>query len=395
MPSLSKITDGLIGQPMFKLLTNVKKKERAGEKIYHFEIGDSDFPAHPPTIQAVKKALSEGHTGYVESTGIIELKEAIRGNIKKCLGFKPDYNQILVMPSNAIIDAVIRCVANPGDEVIYSDPGFSTYIAVTNYTGIKKIGVPIREINRFHIEPEEIEKRITDKTKLIILNSPNNPTGAVLNKEEILKIAMIAKKHDLYLLSDEIYSKVIYDGIIHYSPSELDQCKERTIILDGFAKGYSMPGFRLGFAIGPEKVITKMGLLFETMFSCFPPFIQYGGVSALTECQDLVEQRMNMYEELRDLIYEKLNTIPGIHCTKPEGAVYIFPNITQTGMTSQQFAEFALEMANIALLPGNAFGEYGEGYVRLCFTREPQIIIEAMDKLKKALEDRDGKYINQ
>lgn len=389
MKRLAKNTDGLVGQPMFKLLVKTQEKERRGEKIYHFEIGDSDFSTHPHIVNAVKKALDEDQTHYVDSTGITELKEAISKDVKKRLGFEPVYKQILVMPSNAIIDFVARCIADPWDEIIYPDPGFSTYIAVTNYTGIKKVGVPLKESNRFHIEPEEIEQRITNKTKLIILNSPSNPTGATLTREEILEIALIAKKHDLYLLSDEIYSKVIYDGIRHYSPSELDHCKERTIILDGFAKGYSMPGFRLGYAIGPEHVIEKMGLLFQTIFSCYPPFIQYGGISALTENLDLVEQRIKMYQELRDLIYEKLNSIPGIYCLKPEGAVYIFPNITKTGMTSHEFAEFALEKANIALLPGTNFGEYGEGYVRLCFTREPGTIIEAMDKLKEALEDRN------
>ena len=389
MKPLSKITDSLIGQPMFKLLAKLQSKERAGEKIYHFEIGDSDFPAHPHVIAAVKKALDEDKTHYIDSTGLPEFKEAISQNIKQRLGFSPSFKQIVVMPSNAIIDFVIRCVADPGDEIIYPDPGFSTYIAVTNYTGVKKVGVPLKESNGFHIEPEEIEKRITDKTKLIILNSPSNPTGAVLDKEAILKIALIAKKHNLYLLSDEIYSKVIYDGKKHYSPSESDQCQERTIILDGFAKGYSMPGFRLGYAIGPEPVMEKIGLLFQTIFSCFPPFIQYGGISALTENQDLIEQRTKMYQDLRDLIYGKLNLMPGIFCLKPEGSVYIFPDITKTGMTSQQFAEFALEKANIALLPGTCFGEYGEGYVRLCYTRKPEMIIEAMDKLQKALEVRE------
>ena len=389
MKPLSKITDSLIGQPMFKLLAKLQSKERAGEKIYHFEIGDSDFPAHPHVIAAVKKALDEDKTHYIDSTGLPEFKEAISQNIKQRLGFSPSFKQIVVMPSNAIIDFVIRCVADPGDEIIYPDPGFSTYIAVTNYTGVKKVGVPLKESNGFHIKPEEIEKRITDKTKLIILNSPSNPTGAVLDKEVILKIALIAKKHNLYLLSDEIYSKVIYDGKKHYSPSESDQCQERTIILDGFAKGYSMPGFRLGYAIGPEPVMEKIGLLFQTIFSCFPPFIQYGGISALTENQDLIEQRTKMYQDLRDLIYGKLNLMPGISCLKPEGSVYIFPDITKTGMTSQQFAEFALEKANIALLPGTCFGEYGEGYVRLCYTRKPEMIIEAMDKLQKALEVRE------
>lgn len=388
MRQLSKITEGLIGQPMFKLFAKLREKEQAGENIYHFEIGDSDFPTHSYIVDTVKKALDEDRTHYVDSTGIVEFKEAISEDIKKRLGFKPTYEQILVMPSNGIIDTTARCIADPEDEIIYPDPGFSTYIAVTNYTKIKKVGIPLKESNKFHIEPEEIEKRITNRTKLIILNSPGNPTGATLNRKEILEVAHIAKKYDLYLLSDEIYSKVIYDGLQHYSPSELDHCKERTIILDGFAKGYSMPGFRLGYAIGPEHVIKKMGLLFETIFSCYPPFIQYGGIAALTEHQDIIDKRIIMYQELRDLIYEELNDIPGISCIKPEGSVYVFPNITETGMTSQQFAEFALERANVSLLPGINFGEYGEGYVRLCYTRKPETIIEAMNMLKIALRDK-------
>lgn len=388
MKPLAKITKGLIGQPMFKLLVKMQEKERAGEKIYHFEIGDSDFPVHPHIITAVKKALDEDKTHYVDSTGIPELKSAIRQDIKKRLGFEPSYKQILVMPSNAIIDFTIRCVVDPGDEIICPDPGFSTYIAVTNYMGIKRVGVPLSESNQFHMGWKEIEKRITSKTKLIILNSPSNPTGAVLDKDEIKKIALVAKKNNLYLLSDEIYSKVVYDGRQHYSPSVLDHCQERTIILDGFAKGYSMPGFRLGYAIGPQQVIEKMGLLFQTIFSCFPPFIQYGGISALTKNQNLIKKRILMYQDLRDLICKKLNSISGISVLRPEGSVYVFPNITKTKMTSQQFADFVLEKANVALLPGTCFGEQGEGYVRLCYTRKQKTIIEAMNRLKKALESR-------
>jgi len=393
---LSKITEGLIGQPMFKLLVKMQEKERTGKKLYHFEIGDSDYPAPSHVVKSVKKALDEDRTHYVDSTGICEFKEAIREHIARRLGFRPALKQILVMPSNAIIDFVVRCTADPADEIIYPDPGFSTYIAVTSYTGVKKVGVPILESHKFHIQPEEIEKRITPRTKLIILNSPSNPTGAALNRDTIMEVGLIAKKHNLYLLSDEIYSKVIYDGIKHYSSSELDHCQERTIILDGFAKGYSMPGFRLGYAIGPESVIEKMGLLFQTIFSCFPPFIQYGGISALTECPADVEERVETYGRLRDLIYEKLNAMPGISCLKPEGAVYIFPNISGTGMSSQEFVEFALDKANVVLLSGTCFGTEGEGYVRLCYTRKPEMIIEAMDRLKKALEERkNGEDFNK
>ena len=383
MKQLSKITDGLIGQPMFKLLTKVNALEKTGKRIFHFEIGDTDFRAYQHIIEATKKALDDDKTHYVDSMGIPELREAVCDYTKDSLGFKPDINQVLIMPSNSIIDFVMRCVANPGDEVIYPDPGFSTYIAVTNYTGIRKVGVPLREEKGFRMEVEEIRKRITDKTRLIIINSPHNPTGAVMNKEEIEEIALIAKENDVYLLSDEIYSRVIYDKI-HYSPSFADKCLERTVILNGFAKNYSMPGWRLGYAIGPVDVIRKMGILFQTIYSCAPPFVQYAGIGALKGDQDVIEERIRQYKKLRDLIVRKLNEIPGIACSVPDGACYVFPNIKGTGMSSAEFADFVLEKAGVALLPGTCFGEYGEGYVRLCYTRRPEVIEESCEAMKKA-----------
>jgi len=387
MKKLSKITDGLIGQPMFKLLVRLNEMKVAGRKIFHFEIGDSDFRAHQHLIDATKKALDEDKTHYVVSTGILELKEAIRDHTEQVLGFKPDVEQILIMPSNAIIDFVMRTVANPGDEVIYPDPGFSTYIAVTNYTGIKKVGVPVRKENGFHLEIDEIRKRITDKTRLLIINSPQNPTGAVLTQQEVAEIAELAEEKDLYVLSDEIYSKVIYDRE-HYSPSFMDKCKERTIILNGFAKNYSMPGWRLGYAIGPVELIRKMGILFQTIYSCLPPFIQYAGISALKENQSAIDGRIQQYRMLRDLMVTRLNEIPGISCQAPEGACYVFPDITGTGMKSFEFANFMLEKAGVALLPGTCFGEHGEGHVRLCYTRQPQVIEDATKLMKNIMEGK-------
>lgn len=394
MKRLSKITDGLIGQPMFKLLTKVNALEKTGERIFHFEIGDTDFRAYQHIIEATKKALDEDKTHYVDSMGIPELREAICEYTHVSLGFRPNIDQVLILPSNSIIDFVMRCVADPGDEVIYPDPGFSTYIAVTNYTNVKKVGVPLREENGFRMEPKEVRKRITEKTRLIIINSPQNPTGAVMTKEEIEEIALIAQERDIYLLSDEIYSRVIYDRV-HYSPSFIDKCLEKTIILNGFAKNYSMPGWRLGYAIGPAEVIKKMGILFQTIYSCAPPFIQYAGISALKGNQEVVEKRIQQYKMLRDLIVRKLNEIPGIACSVPDGACYVFPNIRGTGMGSAEFADFMLEKAGVALLPGTCFGEYGEGYVRLCYTRRPEVIEEACEKMEKVLMEKlDGFPIN-
>lgn len=388
MRKLSSITDGLVGQPMFKLLTKVKELEQAGHRIFHFEIGDSDFRAHQHIVDATKEALDNDQTHYVDSIGIRELRETVCDYTEETLGFRPDIDQVLIMPANGIIDFVIRCVADPGDEVIYPDPGFSTYIAVTNYTGIKKVGVPTREENAFHIKADEVSGAITDKTRLIIINSPQNPTGAVLTKKEMEDIALIAKERDLYLLSDEIYSRVIYDDKVHYSPSFIDKCLERTIILNGFAKNYSMPGWRLGYAIGPRDVIGKMGVLFQTIYSCTPPFIQYGGISALKGNQEVIEERIQQYKMLRDLVVEKLNEIPGVSCLSPEGSCYVFPNIKGTGMSSVEFADFVLEKASVALLPGTCFGKYGKGYVRLCYTRRPEVIKEGCERIKIVLAKR-------
>lgn len=387
MKYLSRITDGLIGQPMFKLLAKVKEMEATGRKIFHFEIGDSDFRAHQHIVDATQKALDNDHTHYVDSMGIYELREAVCDYTDETLGFRPAIEQVLIMPANGIIDFTMRCLVNPGEEVIYPDPGFSTYIAVTNYTGIRKVGVPLKEGNKFRLQSEDIEQRISDRTRLIIINSPQNPTGAVMTKDEVEKVYTVAKERDIYLLSDEIYSRVIYDAT-HYSPASLDRCLERTIILNGFAKSFSMPGWRLGYAIGPKEVIKKMGLLFQTIYSCTPPFIQYGGISALKGNQDVIVQRISQYKSLRNLMVRKLNEIPGVSCLVPEGACYVFPSIKGTGMDSVGFADFVLEKAGVALLSGTCFGENGQGYTRLCYTRHPDIIEEGCDRMKKALEER-------
>jgi aspartate aminotransferase len=368
MRKLAKLTEGITGQPMFNIFKKVIEMERSGREVYHFELGDSDFKSHPHIRQATQEALDRDETHYVEHVGILELREAIADHIEEYLGFRPGLNQIAVIPANAVIDFVIRCVADPGEEIVFSDPGFSTYIAVANYLGVKQVPVPTREEDAFHLDPDEVARRITNKTRLLIVNTPNNPTGAVLSEEEAEAIYKVAEEKDIFLLSDEIYSRVLY-GKVHHSPGVHDKCKERTIILNGFSKGYSMPGWRLGYAIGPEKVIEKMGMLFQTIYTCAPPFIQRGGIAALKGNQVVIEERINQFRMLRDLMVERLNEIPGISCPVPDGAYYVFPNISGTGMSSAEFADFVLERAAVTLVPGTCFGEHGEGHVRVCFTR--------------------------
>jgi aspartate/methionine/tyrosine aminotransferase len=385
MRPLSKLTTGLVGQPMLEILTTVTAMEAAGQKVYRFEVGDSDFDAYPHIIDATKAALDAGHTRYVNSMGIEPLRQSIRTYIEQGWGFKPDLDQIVVAPSNSLIDFVVRCVANPGDEVIFSDPGFPSYFAVTNYLGIRDVRVPVYESNGFRLNPDDLEARITDKTRLLIVNTPQNPTGAVMTADEAARIAAIAKKHQLWILSDEMYSENLYDGATHHSPSVFDQCREQTIILHGFSKGFSMSGWRLGYAVGPAALMAKIGLMFNTIYTCVPPFIQYAGVSALASDRSMLKERMEKYRYLRDVMVGELNEIPGVSCPVPQGAIYAFPNIKGTGLSSQAFAKTVLEKAGVATVPGTCFGPGGEGYVRLCYLREESLIREACAKMKQAL----------
>ncbi|MHC1760897.1 MAG: pyridoxal phosphate-dependent aminotransferase [Negativicutes bacterium] len=385
MRPFSKLTRGLVGQPMLEILTTVTAMEAAGRKVYRFEVGDSDFDAHPHIIEATKAALDSGHTRYVNSMGIDPLRQSIRSYIERGWGFRPDLDQIVAMPSNSVIDFAVRCLVDPGDEVIFPDPGFPSYFAVTNYLGIKDVRVPVYESNGFRLNPDDLEAKITDKTKLIIVNTPQNPTGAVMTQEEAQQIGAIAKKHDLWLLSDEMYSENLYEGLQHHSPAAVDQCRERTIILHGFSKGFSMSGWRLGYAVGPAALMAKMGLMFQTIYSCVPPFIQYAGVSALEGDPALLRNRMSYYQHLRDIMVGALNEIPGISCPAPKGAIYAFPNIKKTGLTSREFAKIVLEKAGVATVPGTCFGSGGEGYVRFCYLREEAILREACEKMKQAL----------
>ena len=302
----------------------------------------------------------------------------------------PTLEQVLVAPgANSIIYFAIKCLVNPGEEVIVPDPGFPTYFSAIKACGAKAVTVKLKEENQFRLDPIDLENAITDKTRLIILNTPSNPTGSVMLPDEIKQVAEISKKYDVYLLSDEIYGRLIFNNEKSFlSPSYIDHCKERTIILNGFSKAYAMTGWRLGVAIGPENVIEKMGLLVSTIVSCVPPFIQRAGIEAINGDQHSLIEMKNEYNKRRKILVDGLNLIDGISCIEPDGAIYAFPNISGTGMTSDEFAKFALEKAGVALLPGNNFGEAGEGFVRICYVNTVDNIEKALYNIKIALKDR-------
>lgn len=383
MKPLSKITNNLIGQPMFDLLARAQEMERKGRKIIHFEIGDPIFNSPSHAISAAKAALDNNLTHYTNSMGMREFREAVADYIELNYGFKPSIDQVLICPANAVIDFVSRCVVNQGEEVIYPDPGFPTYHSVVNYNGMIPVPIQLKEENNFRMNPDDVAKKITDKTRLIIINTPQNPTGSVMTKEEIAEMADIAERRDVYLLSDEVYSKITF-GKNHYSASIADQCKEITIILGSLSKIYSMSGWRLGYAVGPEKVIQKMGLLLETIISCLPAFVQLGGRAALLGDQSFLTKRIEILKERRDLLVKGLNNLPGMSCILPEGAFYTFPNIKNTGLNSDEYSERLLQETGVCLLPGTCFGEFGKDYIRLCYaSTDLETIEETLNKMKE------------
>jgi aspartate/methionine/tyrosine aminotransferase len=386
MKRLSQTATKIDGQPMFKVLDKVKKLERAGRRVIHFEIGDPDFNTPENIINAAYSAMKNGHTHYTSSYGLMEFRESICKATKNSRGFTPDISQVLVTPgANIAIYYAIVCLVDPGYEIIVPDPGFPTYYSTIKMCNTTPIRVPLREENQFRMNPRDIEEKVTDKTRLIIINSPQNPTGAVMTKDELDEIYKIAKKYDFYIYSDEVYARMIYSGAKFESISRHDLCSERVIISNGFSKSFAMTGWRLGAVIGPTEIIERMELLLQTTSSCVSPFIQMAGKEAIEGDQTAVKAMVSEYEDRRNTLVDGLNSIKGISCVNPEGAFYAFANIKKTGLTSEEFADYILDEANVAVLPGTNFGQCGEGYVRLCYATNKNNIIEGLERIKAAL----------
>lgn len=391
MKKLSDAAYKLQGQEMFQILARAKELEQQGKQIFHFELGDPDFDTPENIINAACDFLKRGETHYATSKGLLELRVTAADVTVRSRGFKPDLDQLLVTPgANVQVYYAIACTVNPGEEVIVPDPGFVSYFSIINFIGAKPVRTPLYEENEFRLNPDDVEKAITDKTRMIILNSPSNPTGAVITEEEIKRVYEIAEKYDIYLLSDEIYARMIYEdaNTKFSSPSKYDHCKERTIVVNGFSKSYAMTGWRLGVVTGPAELIDKMRLLLETTTSCVSPFIQKAGVEALRGSQRSPTVMIDEYRGRRDILVHGLNTLPGVSCLKPKGAFYVFPNIRGTWLRSREFAEFMLNEAGVALAPGPIFGEYGEGYVRLSYANSIGYIEDGIERMRYALENR-------
>jgi aspartate/methionine/tyrosine aminotransferase len=386
MKPLAKGMYEILGEGAFTVLARAKELEREGREILHFEIGEPDFPTPGPVIDAVKRALNDDFTKYVPSDGILELKEAIADDIERTRDFKPDLDQILVLPGckPGIFFSMVALL-DPGDEVIYQDPSFPTYNSVIRYINAKGVPIPLLEENEFRMNPDHIRERITDRTKLIIINSPQNPTGSVINPEEIKEIAELAEDNDTYLLSDEIYSKMLYEGGEFSSPATYDKDIDRTIILDGLSKSHAMTGWRIGYVVGPRDFISKMKLLAINAISCTTSFVQKASVEALRGDQSFLTEMMQQFSERRRAIVDGLNTIDGFSCLAPKGAFYAWPNITGTGFSSQELADKLLEEAGVAVLPGTSFGDNGEGYLRFSYPTTVENIHRAVERIREVL----------
>lgn len=390
MKHISKSAKRLEGQKMFQILAQAQELERQGRDIIHFEIGDPDFATPANIVDAACKALKKGETHYTISSGLVEYRRIAAEVTERSRGFKPDIDQILVTAGGNIqIYYGVACTVDPGEEVIIPDPSFVSYNSIIRFVGAKAVKIPLREENEFRLNPDDVEKAITDKTRMIIINSPHNPTGSVMKEDEIRRIYDIAKRYDVFLMSDEVYTRMIYkDSDTQFSsPSKYDKCRERTFVVHAFSKSYAMTGWRLGAVTGPAEIIAKMGLLLETTSSCVSPFIQRAGIEALTGSQEPINRMVEEFKKRRDIIVEELNKIPGVKCLKPKGAFYVFPNIRGTGLTSQRFADLMLSKAGVAVCPGHYFGESGEGYVRLCYATSVRDIERGIRRMGEVLQN--------
>ena len=368
----------------FEVLARARALEAQGKEIIHLEIGEPDFETPRHIIEAGMQAISDGFTHYAPTAGLPELREAIARNSREVRGTDTAPANILMTPgAKPIMFYVLLALAEPGVEVIYPNPGFPIYESMIKFSGATPVAMQLMEETGYHPDIDALPGLITDKTRLVIINSPENPCGSALTKEELEKIAGIVMQHPgLYVMADEIYKDILYTGD-HYSISSIPGMQERTIILDGFSKSYAMTGWRMGYGILPEELVPHIVKLAVNSVSCAAPFTQKAAVAALEGPRDEVEAMVAEFGIRRRLIAAGLRSIPGVNCPEPEGAFYAFPSIKETGLTSIEFETKAMNEAGVALLSGSAFGKYGEGYVRLSYANSQENIQKAISQLDK------------
>jgi aspartate aminotransferase len=362
----------------FTVLAQAQALERAGRTIVHLEIGEPDFATPAHVVEAAEAGLRAGHTHYVAAPGTMALREAVSAFLERTGRLRTSPDRVVITPgAKPIMFFTMLALCEPGDEVLYPDPGFPMYASIAGFTGAVPVPLPLREDNQFRVDPDELEHLITPRTKLLVLNSPHNPCGSALNRNDCERIAEIAVRHDLTVLSDEIYWATRYDGQ-HVSVLEMDGMAERTVLLDGWSKAFAMTGWRLGYGVFPPELADAVTRLVINSVSCTSAFSQDAAIAALEGPWQPLEDMVAAFRTRRDVIVDGLNRIPGISCAVPPGAFYVFPNTKALGIPSSVLASRLLEEAGVACLSGTAFGPGGEGYLRLSYAN-------SLDNIRTAL----------
>jgi len=387
MLQVAKAMGALGTETAFDILARAGELERQGRDIINLGIGQPDFKTPQHIVEAAVKALHDGHHGYTPSQGILPLREAVCADLHKRHGVDVNPGNVMIMPGGKpTMFFAILMFGEPGTEIMYPDPGFPIYRSMIEYSGAKPVPISLREENEFSFSAEEVLAQITDKTRLIIINTPGNPTGgAVLETEIKILVEGLAKHPDVALMSDEIYSQMLYDGRKHVSLLSFPEIRDRLIVLDGWSKTYAMTGWRLGFSIWPDSLIEKVNRLAINCHSCVNAPAQFAGIAALEGPTDEVEAMVAAFDERRKAIVPWLNQLPGFRCVMPGGAFYAFPNIEGTGMSAKELQNKMLEEAGVATVAGTAFGILGEGFLRFSYANSIENIRKAVDRVGELL----------
>lgn len=382
----SKKMDDIPFSGIRKVFEAAGQLEKQGKDIINLGIGRPNFDTPAHIKEAAKKSLDEGNVFYTSNYGTEGLRSAVAEKLKRDNGLDYEMTDVIVtVGANQAVSIAMTALLDPGDEVLVPNPSWLHYFYCADLVGAKTVSYPLLEENGFNVIPEDIEKLVTPKTKMVIVNSPNNPTGSILSKESLQAIADIANKYDLIVLSDEIYEKLIYDDSVHYSIASLDGMKERTVLIHGVSKSYSMTGWRIGFAVSANKeFISAMIRVLQYTVTCANSFAQDGAEAALRGSQQCVEDMRLQFDRRRKLVYDRINKIEGLSCIAPKGAFYCFVNIKKLGMSDQEASDYYLNEAGVAMIPGSAFGEYGAGYLRVAFSNSYENIEKAMDRIADA-----------
>ncbi len=389
MMQLAERMSRLGTESAFQVLVKARALEAQGREVIHLEIGEPDFDTPAHIVEAACRALHSGATHYTAAQGIPELRQVIAEQLGARRGHEMTPAQVVITPgAKPIMFYTLLALAEPGKEVIYPDPGFPIYKSMIDFCGAKAVPLPLRESLDFRFQVDELRPLVNERTALIILNSPHNPTGGVLEPADLEAIAELCVRYDVPVLADEVYEQILYEGAFHSIASYPGMSThERTIILHGFSKTYAMTGWRLGYGVMPEALAQQVERLMVNSNSCTNAATQWAGIEALRGPQEPVTEMVAAFHHRRDVIVEGLNSIPGVTCRVPKGAFYVFPNITATGLSSQQCEQYLLEKAGVATLSGASFGAYGEGYLRLSYANSVENLEKAVERIAKALAD--------